>query len=223
MVELTREQWNTLQDALAAPFPPESISWRVQGKAAPNSQAQVLAYIDARDVQDRLDAVVGAGNWSFDWQPIVTDAKGLLVAKGTITIYGVSKSDIGDASNFEGNKGCISDTFKRAAVHWGIGRFLYGLDAFWVTLDSRGQIDAKARASLQAKLLGKKLEQETPAALKKVPTVPEQCKALADDLGYSDESRADLKQQYTANGKVDWEGMKQQLLKEAQQKGAKAS
>src|SRR5579885_1428418 len=98
MSELSTEQWKTMSDALAAPFPPESVSWRVQGQPKPNMDMQVLAYIDARDVQDRLDAVVGAGNWSFDWVPVVTDAKGLQVVKGTITIHGVSKSDVGDAS-----------------------------------------------------------------------------------------------------------------------------
>ncbi|GEM_PF-3007760 len=160
MSELSTEQWKTMSDALAAPFPPESVSWRVQGQPKPNMDMQVLAYIDARDVQDRLDAVVGAGNWSFDWVPVVTDAKGLQVVKGTITIHGVSKSDVGDASNFEGNKGAVSDAFKRAAVQWGIGRYLYGLDAFWVRLNEKGQIDAKGKAALRAKLTGKPLPAE---------------------------------------------------------------
>jgi hypothetical protein len=82
----------------------------------------------------------------------VTDAKGLLVAKGTITIHGISKSDVGDASNFEGNKGCVSDALKRAAVQWGVGRYLYSLPAVWVTLDAKGEIGAETLAKLQQSL-----------------------------------------------------------------------
>jgi hypothetical protein len=40
----------------------------------------------------------------------------------------VWKSDCGTESNVEKQKGEASDAFKRAAVMWGVGRFLYSLD-----------------------------------------------------------------------------------------------
>src|SRR5689334_18389462 len=129
-IEQTTNQapdWASIRQALAAPFQPEQVSWRVQGKANSQGKAQVLAYLSARDVQDRLDEAVGPENWSFDWQPIAVEGGDLKVAKGVLTIHGVSKSDVGDASTFEGNKGTVSDCFKRAAIQWGIGRYLYEL------------------------------------------------------------------------------------------------
>lgn len=56
----------------------------------------------------------------------------------------------------------------------------------------------------------------------KIPTVAEQCAALAKSLNYSHESFLDLATQYKADGKTDWEGMKRQLMQEAEKK-AKAS
>jgi hypothetical protein len=49
--------------ALTAPFPPERISWRVGSTAADKKRGMALAYIDARDVMERLDAVCGPENW----------------------------------------------------------------------------------------------------------------------------------------------------------------
>ena len=144
---LTQEQ----KAALRAPFEPGQVSWRMQGKPNAQGKGQVVAYVDARDVMDRLDDVVGVENWSFDWTPIVTDDKGLLVAKGTLTIFGVSKSDVGDASTFEGTKGTISDALKRAAVMFGVARYLYDLPQVWVTLEN-GRIPEATLKQLQQRL-----------------------------------------------------------------------
>ena len=52
-----------IMTALAAPFPADAISWRVGSTTGDKSKGMALAYIDARDVQARLDDVMGA-----DWQ-----------------------------------------------------------------------------------------------------------------------------------------------------------
>ena len=125
--------WDDLKLKLQAPFDPADVDFRIQGRANEKTgKAQVLAYIDARTVQDRLDEEVGIGNWSFDWEPTVIEKGEVLVAKGTLTIYGVSKSDAGSASNFEQSMGAVSHCFKRAAVMWGIGRYLYDIEKIWV-------------------------------------------------------------------------------------------
>lgn len=92
--------------------------------------ANMLCYVDARYVQDKLDEVVGPCNWSSDFLEI----KGNLFCKITITFqredgtYGTStKMDCGVESNVEKQKGEASDAFKRAAVQFGIGRDLYNL------------------------------------------------------------------------------------------------
>jgi hypothetical protein len=103
-------------------------------------------------VQDRLDEVVGAGNWSFDWEPVVVDKGEIMVTKGTLTINGVSKSDAGTASNFEQSLGAVSHCFKRAAVHWGIGRYLYDLPMNWVQVEKNGRISDQLLRELRSKL-----------------------------------------------------------------------
>jgi hypothetical protein len=150
---LTREQWDDISRRLQEPFDPREVDFRVQGKVNEQSgRAQVVAYIDARAVQDRLDAVVGAGNWSFDWTPLVIDRGEVQVAKGVVTVYGVSKADAGSASNFEQTLGAVSHCFKRAAVHWGIGRYLYSLPATWVAVERGGRIPEAVLNDLRGRL-----------------------------------------------------------------------
>lgn len=133
--------WRAIGAALCAPFAPEQVEWRIQGKANAKGKAQVVAYLDARAVAERLDDVVGPGGWSFDWTPIHVDGQGnIQTARGALVIHDVSKSDVGTASTFEPSKGCVSDTLKRCAVLWGIGRYLYSVPQVWVTLDERGHI-----------------------------------------------------------------------------------
>jgi hypothetical protein len=87
-----------------------------------------LSYVDARFVMDRLDEVVGPENWSTQ-QDVLPDGSvvtrlTIRVTDGEITHF-VSKSDVGVPSTIEPMKGAFSDSFKRAAVHWGIARDLY--------------------------------------------------------------------------------------------------
>ena len=151
--ELTDAQWRDIGKRLAEPFNPQDVDYRPQGKPGPSGKVQAVCFIDARTVQERLDAVVGPGAWSFDWTPLVVEKGDVQVAKGTLTIHGVSKSDAGSASNFEATLGAVSHCFKRAAVHWGIGRYLYGLPMTWVTPEGNGQrlSDATVR-ELRSKL-----------------------------------------------------------------------
>src|SRR5215469_9344237 len=147
------EEWESISRELRQPFDPSDVDFRVQGRVTEqNNRAQVLAYIDARAVQDRLDAVVGCGNWSFDWSPIVSDNGEVMVAKGTLTVYGVSKSDAGSASNFEQSLGAVSHCFKRAAVQWGIGRYLYSLPVAWVAVERGGRIPETVLRELRSGL-----------------------------------------------------------------------
>jgi hypothetical protein len=107
--------------ALAAEFPKEAISWRAQ--TVSNGAALALAYIDARDVMERLDAVCGAGGW----QARYPHANGKTCCEIGIKINDewIWKANGAGDSDVEAEKGAFSDAFKRAAVMWGIGRYLY--------------------------------------------------------------------------------------------------
>lgn len=112
MEKFTKE----IENKLKAPM---DYKWRIQ--SINDYKAICVAYVDARDVMDRLDEVFGVGGWSDGY----FEADGKLFC--SIDIYGVSKTDTGSESNVEADKGLVSDAFKRAAVKWGIGRFLYSL------------------------------------------------------------------------------------------------
>ncbi len=151
--QFTREQWDEIGRQLREPFDPREVDFRAQGRASEQTgKAQVVAYIDARAVQDRLDAVVGVGGWSFGWEPLVIEKGEVMVAKGTLTIHGVAKADAGSASNFEQSLGAVSHCFKRAAVHWGIGRYLYGLPMSWVAVEKNGRIPDATLRELRSRL-----------------------------------------------------------------------
>lgn len=115
---------------LAAPFAPEAVSWRAQSLTRDKTKAMALAYIDARDVMDRLDAVVGPANWQDTY---TETAKGRLICTLSLRVNEewISKSDGAGNTDVEGDKGAISDALKRAAVKWGIGRYLYDIEAPW--------------------------------------------------------------------------------------------
>jgi hypothetical protein len=144
--------WARIGRELAAPLPSEAVEWRPQGKTGPRQRVQLVAYISARTVADRLDTVVGVGAWSFTYEPLVIEGGELRVAKGTLTVYGVAKQDVGTASNWEPSKGCISDTLKRCAVLWGVGRYLYELPMVWVQLDEAGHVPVALLAKLRERL-----------------------------------------------------------------------
>tara|TARA_R110000796_G_scaffold139210_1_gene255305 strand:+ start:55 stop:537 length:483 start_codon:yes stop_codon:yes gene_type:complete len=107
------------------------FKWRVQSST--QYGANCVAYIDSRQVQDLLDEVMGVGDWQCKFEEHKNNmfcSIGINVNWGT-NMEGdakpnwVWKSDCGTESQVEKQKGEASDAFKRAAVMWGIGRFLY--------------------------------------------------------------------------------------------------
>jgi hypothetical protein len=144
----TKEQ--TQFEKLKAPFPVEALHWRLGQTNKAKTKAMMLVYIDARDVMDRLDEVFG-----LDWTDDYKEVKGRIVC--TITVNGVSRSDGAGDTDFEAEKGGLSDAFKRAAVKWGVGRYLYDARKYntWVAYsedkkfslyeDNKEQLDKVAR------------------------------------------------------------------------------
>lgn len=122
-------------DALRAPFAPHEHSWRAQQLARDGGRAMALCYITSRSVQNRLDDVCGPAGWESSF---TETAAGRVIATISIDMgtRWVSKSDGAGATAKEGEKGGLSDAFKRAAVMWGIGRYLYGLPAVWAECES---------------------------------------------------------------------------------------
>jgi len=100
--------------------------WRVQSYSKFKPSASCVAYIDARDVMDLLDNVVGPENWQNQYKIVGNDmVAGIGIKCGDDWVW---KWDTGAESNIDAEKGHMSDAFKRACVKWGVGRFLYDLD-----------------------------------------------------------------------------------------------
>jgi hypothetical protein len=49
-----------------------------------------VVYVDARVVMDRLDTACGVGGWSFTLVPLVVEGGELVVARGRLTVHGVT-------------------------------------------------------------------------------------------------------------------------------------
>jgi len=105
--------------------------WRVQSFSKHKPQATCVAYIDSRDVQDVLDKYC-------DWSDRYYSVNGMLFCEITIYADGIEykRSDAGSESNVEAQKGQSSDAFKRAAVKFGIGRFLYSKKMVYLKADA---------------------------------------------------------------------------------------
>lgn len=118
---------------LKNPLP--SIHWRSQSITKDGNSALALAYIDARDVMDKLDSVCSPENWQDSYSET---PKGRIICTISIRIgdQWVSKSDGAGDTAVEGEKGALSDALKRAGVKWGIGRYLYDMPATWAECTS---------------------------------------------------------------------------------------
>lgn len=135
--------WEEIHAELSAPFPADEIKWRIgatDNKDNPTTGIP-LAYIDARAVMERLDAVVGPENW---WDEYEETHSGRVICKLTLrrgdgTDDYIPKSDGAGSTDMEGEKGGLSDAFKRAAVKWGVGRYLYSLGTQWVPVKRKGR------------------------------------------------------------------------------------
>lgn len=135
--------------ALKAPFPPACVSWRVGSTTADKSKGMALAFINSRDVQDRLDEVCGPENWQDRYE--FHGPRTICYLSLRIDGEWVTKADGAGDSDVESEKGAISDALKRAAVKWGVGRYLYHLPSPWVEIEQRGR-SSVIKASEQAKL-----------------------------------------------------------------------
>lgn len=123
---------NDLLAELGAPFPRDKIHWRVG--ATNNGRGIPLAYLNARDVMERLDEIVGPENWMDRYD----ETTKRLICYLSIRLDGewITKADGAGDTNMEGEKGGLSDAFKRAAVKWNIGRYLYNCENRWVELEN---------------------------------------------------------------------------------------
>ncbi|WP_312329648.1 Rad52/Rad22 family DNA repair protein [Atlantibacter hermannii] len=126
-------------ELLDAPFPAEDIEWRIQqaGKSGEKIWAKVLAYVTNRAIMKRLDEVCGKAGWRNEYRDIPNN--GGVECGISIKVEGewITKWDAAENTQVEAVKGGRSGAMKRAAVQWGIGRYLYNLEEGFATVSTQ--------------------------------------------------------------------------------------
>jgi hypothetical protein len=133
---------------LREPFHPSELEWRVQSSGTKDGRpwARVLVYVTNRAIMARLDAVCGPEHWRNEF--IAGPGGGILCG---LSIYvgealgWVTKWDGASETDIEAVKGGLSAAMKRAAVQWGIGRYLYQLEEGWAVVSDAGTHSAKTK------------------------------------------------------------------------------
>lgn len=158
---------------LKNPFDPSEIEFRAGATNQDKTKALALPYLTSRAVMDRLDEVCSPENWQ-DVYMAGPDGGVLCGISIKVGDAWITKFDGAGNSDIEAVKGGLSDAFKRAGVKWGIGRYLYGLPAVWVTAKERGRSVVIDEDEARTKVFGK-------------PQPPREKPPVADDTpGFSD-------------------------------------
>lgn len=126
-------------DQLDEPFAAEDIEWRIQqsGKTRDGKVwALVLAYVTNRAIMKRLDDVCGKAGWRNEYRDIPNNGGVECGISIKIDSEWVTKWDAAENTQVEAVKGGRSGAMKRAAVQWGIGRYLYNLEEGFAQISS---------------------------------------------------------------------------------------
>lgn len=136
VAKLSDGEGHAIAQALAAPFDPSEVKFKPQ--AVSGNRALAVPFVDARVIQDRLDDVLGVMGWQDRYECL---PDGAVVCRLRIRLgtEWITKEDVGGQSEQpdEGDrrKAAFSDALKRAAVKFGIGRYLYRCKPQWVDYD----------------------------------------------------------------------------------------
>jgi hypothetical protein len=129
---------NDIPAALRAPFAPEDVKFKPA--AVSGNRALAVAYVDARTIMDRLDEVLGVDGWEDAYEQL-PDGNVVCRLRCKIGERWLTKVDVGGPSEQPDDgdklKAAFSDALKRAAVKFGIGRYLYHVPHQWCDYDPK--------------------------------------------------------------------------------------
>lgn len=132
-----------IQKGLSQPFAPQDLEWRIQTAFEDGKHGIAVPYVTNRAIQNRLDEVVGIPNWYNRFKPWHGNGKKESQICGISIFFEehgfITKWDGAEDSDIESVKGGLSDSMKRAAVQWGIGRVLYSMDTVIVKIEKKGR------------------------------------------------------------------------------------
>jgi hypothetical protein len=132
--------------ALGECFAADEIEWRLQQAGEKNGRVWAICvpYVTNRAIQTRLDDVAGPARWKNEF---ARGPEGGVLCGLSIRTGGewVTKWDGAENTDIEGVKGGLSGAMKRAAVQWGIGRYLYALDESFAHVHEGGKLRGKTK------------------------------------------------------------------------------
>lgn len=107
---------------------------------------QLLLYKNARIDMALLDEVVGVGNWQREHIILGNDIYCRLGIWNKELNQWVWKTDAGSSGTIEEEKSKASDSFKRAATNFGLGRCLYSAPFIWIVVkDKQGNLTGESK------------------------------------------------------------------------------
>jgi len=126
-------------EIISKPILPDEIEWKVQSyskdKSGKVTKTIIVPYIQVRAVMDRFDAAFGPLGWKSSFRDI---GDGFIC---TLSVFDgenwISKEDGANKTTIEPVKGGISDSMKRAAHQFGLGRGLYNYPKVFLTGEFR--------------------------------------------------------------------------------------
>lgn len=137
--------------ALVQHFPIKTTNKRANGKYPDGTKGLMASFVDARAVAERLDEAFGPDNWE-NRHRVIDAAKAIVSCEITARwpnqdmCCETTKEDVGYSNDptdpsreDEPLKAAFSDSFKRAAGRYGVGRYLYRTETYWAPIDAYGK------------------------------------------------------------------------------------
>lgn len=123
-------------EILSQEFNDDKIGVKVNSLSKNKDKALLVLYLQHTDVADRLDMI--DPSWEFKINETINrdvmDNQGkivrtVIVCRGVLTLKGAHRENYGEGDD---HKSAASDCFKRCAMLFGVGRYLYDQDKQWV-------------------------------------------------------------------------------------------
>lgn len=143
MSSLTRAQLTEL----GRPFALHDVRYKVLTRKGKDGKAGAVFYMDSRLVAERLNHVVGPENWYDAYTPLLKTGPEMAAhyfpVECRLTVLGIEKVDVGvyqrDKPDDLAWKSAYSDAFKRVAVKFRVGAYLYAIPKLRVPVETYEQ------------------------------------------------------------------------------------
>lgn len=130
-----KELDSALMGELARPFSLDQVRYKVLTRAGDDKKAGAIFYMDARLVAERLNYVIGPEGWQDEYRPLLATGPEMaghyFPVECALTVLGVKKVDCGvyqrNSPDENAWKAAYSDAFKRVAVKFRVGAYLYAI------------------------------------------------------------------------------------------------